>query len=71
MLMDDDDHQGRIAEVVMMMDEDDDRYTLVPSSSPIHTRSVVALAKGHGIEILVNEMSRRETPTAILFRGRR
>ena len=38
---------------------------------PSYTHSVVALAQGHGIDVHVNEMSRRETPSAVLFRGRR
>lgn len=46
-----------------------DRLTSsIPSNQ---TRSVVALAQGNGVEVWVNDMGRRETPTAILFRGRR
>lgn len=43
-------------------------HTFFPTH-PFH--SVVALAQGHGIDVHVNEMSRRETPSAVLFRGRR
>lgn len=33
--------------------------------------SVVAVAKGQGVEVVVNEMSRRETRTALLFKQKR
>lgn len=44
------------------------RHSLFPNLPP---HSVVALAQGHGIDVHVNAMSRRETPSAVLFRGRR
>lgn len=36
-----------------------------------HDDSVVAVAKGQGVEVVVNEMSRRETRTALLFKHKR
>lgn len=33
--------------------------------------SVCAVAKGHGVEVVVNAMSRRDTPTALSFKDRK
>jgi hypothetical protein len=43
-------------------------YVIQIQSTNFPRVSVVGLARGHGVEVLVNEMSRRETPSAVLFK---